>query len=387
MVLVFVTLCSNICFAQQQHFVYIQSDDRQPFYVKLDSKVISSTSSGYAIIPKISKSDLEMQIGFPKNEFPPQKLLVTVNGDAGYNLKNFGAGKWGLFNLQTMEIVYAGDKKEDKILAASSPKSATEMKNDSKEVEAKEVSVANTVSIPKDNRMPDIKELQKKNEEIPTSQSVNAVERISKTKEDNGEKEYVAVYKIQGVNTTEYIDVSIAKTINSEEKESGSAIKKTEAPQPPPVKEVGLRTEEGERFLDIELANPNTKINADSKVDSTQSPTVKEADKKELQKLSFNSDCKAQATDNDFFDLRKSMATKRTDEEMREVAIKYFKKKCFTTAQIKGLASILLVEENRLLFYGSAYPYSSDPQNYGSLKAELSTIELKERFENLINRK
>ena len=70
MVLMLVTLCPNICRAQQQHFVYIQSDDRQPFYVKLDSKVISSTSSGYAIIPKISKSDLEMQIGFPKNEFP-----------------------------------------------------------------------------------------------------------------------------------------------------------------------------------------------------------------------------------------------------------------------------------------------------------------------------
>lgn len=128
MKLIFITLLSLVSSAitaQQNHFIYLQTDNRQPFYVKLDKKIWSSSASGYLIIPKLQEGDHHLNIGFPKDEWPEQKLTCSINqSDQGYLLKNFGEKGWGLFNLQSMELVMANtnpwvdtsrlnDKKED----------------------------------------------------------------------------------------------------------------------------------------------------------------------------------------------------------------------------------------------------------------------------------
>lgn len=102
---------SVTAFAQQNHFIYIQTDNKQPFYVKFDKKILSSSVSGYLIIPKLQDSTYELSIGFPKNEWPEQKVTCGVNNkDVGYLLKNFGEKGWGLFNFQTMDLVMADNK-------------------------------------------------------------------------------------------------------------------------------------------------------------------------------------------------------------------------------------------------------------------------------------
>ena len=99
--------------AQQNHFIYIQADNQQAFYVKLDKKIMSSTVSGYLIIPKLPDGQYDFTIGFPKNEWPEQNITCSINqADAGYLLKNFGEKGWGLFNFQTMDIVMSGEKKK-----------------------------------------------------------------------------------------------------------------------------------------------------------------------------------------------------------------------------------------------------------------------------------
>src|SRR5882757_6295280 len=81
--------------AQQNHFKYIQADNRQPFYIKLDKKILSSSASGYLIIPKLQEGNYTLTIGFPKNEWPEQNVTCSVNKkDAGYLLKNFGDKGW-----------------------------------------------------------------------------------------------------------------------------------------------------------------------------------------------------------------------------------------------------------------------------------------------------
>ena len=108
------TLFSICVFAQQNHFIYIQSDNQQSFYVKLDKKIMSSTASGYLIIPKLKVGVYDFAIGFPKNEWPEQIVTCNiVNADAGYLLKNFGDKGWGLFNFQTMDLLLAKNKSVD----------------------------------------------------------------------------------------------------------------------------------------------------------------------------------------------------------------------------------------------------------------------------------
>ena len=104
--------------AQQNHFIYVQTENKHPFYIKLDKKILSSSASGYLIIPKLQDGDYILSIGFPKNEWPEQNVTCNINKkDAGYLLKDFGSKGWGLFNLQTMEVVMSGVKPAEKTTA------------------------------------------------------------------------------------------------------------------------------------------------------------------------------------------------------------------------------------------------------------------------------
>lgn len=116
-------ICSSFSvFAQQKHFIYIQADNRQPFYVRMDKEILSSSATGYLIIPKLIDSSYDLVIGFPKNEWPEQKVTCTVNNnDLGYLLKNFGEKGWGLFNFQTMGLVMASVKPKDEVVKGNDP--------------------------------------------------------------------------------------------------------------------------------------------------------------------------------------------------------------------------------------------------------------------------
>ena len=94
--------------AQQNHFVYIQTDNKQPFYIKMNSQLFSSSSTGYIVIPKLQNGSYSLNIGFPKNEWPQQTIPLNIdNDDMGFMLKNFGDKGWGLFNMETLNVTMA----------------------------------------------------------------------------------------------------------------------------------------------------------------------------------------------------------------------------------------------------------------------------------------
>jgi hypothetical protein len=96
--------------AQKNYYIYMQTDNKQAFSVKMDGKDLSSTASGYIIIPKLLKGEHSFTISFPKNEWPKQSFNILLNDyDQGYTLKNFAEKGWGLFNQQSMDIVMNGD--------------------------------------------------------------------------------------------------------------------------------------------------------------------------------------------------------------------------------------------------------------------------------------
>ena len=95
--------------AQQNHFLYFQTENKQPFYIKLDNKILTSSSSGYLILSKLKDGDYAIKFGSIKNEWPEQTINYKLNKDAGYIFKNFGEKGWGLFNLQSLDIIMAGN--------------------------------------------------------------------------------------------------------------------------------------------------------------------------------------------------------------------------------------------------------------------------------------
>ena len=94
--------------AQNDYFLFIQSENNQPYYVQTDGKTLSSSAIGHLIISGLKDSVYSLNIGFPKNQFPEQVFQVRINKkDGGYQLKNMGTDGWVLFNIQTLQLIKA----------------------------------------------------------------------------------------------------------------------------------------------------------------------------------------------------------------------------------------------------------------------------------------
>jgi hypothetical protein len=92
--------------AQITHFVYLQTENGQPFYVKLNNKIISSSAAGYLIIPNIADGTYEVEVGFPKNEIPAGDFTFSIDkNNEGFLIKNFADKGLQLFNMQTLALI------------------------------------------------------------------------------------------------------------------------------------------------------------------------------------------------------------------------------------------------------------------------------------------
>ncbi|MEO8820396.1 MAG: DUF4476 domain-containing protein [Ginsengibacter sp.] len=92
--------------AQQDHFVYLQTDNGKPFYIKINKKILSSSFEGYVIIPNVTNGVYQFKVGFPKNEYPEEEFALTINDkNEGYLIKHFDDNGLQLFNLETLALV------------------------------------------------------------------------------------------------------------------------------------------------------------------------------------------------------------------------------------------------------------------------------------------
>jgi hypothetical protein len=93
--------------AQRVYFIYLQSENAAPFFVKMADKVYSSTSTGYVILSNLKDSTYTFSVGFPGGKVAETRFSVPINnGDRGFLLKNFENGLT-LFDLQTLGVIKA----------------------------------------------------------------------------------------------------------------------------------------------------------------------------------------------------------------------------------------------------------------------------------------
>lgn len=381
-------------FSQQNHFVYVQTDNKQPFYIKLNNKVYSSSTSGYAIVPKLQKADYLFIIGFPKNEWPLQNILVKVSEDGGYLLKNFGEKGWGFFNIQTLNVTMSNSQKVSVDVAvetlAAPPADSGPIVVSAPQELLKQKAVA-----AEEQKAPVAKATVKPVEPTVTTY-VRDVRLMSTTKDKD-------------LQTSYYVDLSSGKAdtiIVSITIPNDYALPATSRASPDLVgtnKTLSNPTTD-KKFLDIELENPNNR-NESLKADETSSKTVlaqraasqgvlpvqekplmqqEAANSTALMPLTINSDCKSLATDEDFYKARKKMAAVNTDEDMINVAKKLFRSKCYTTEQVRNLGLLFLEDAGKYNFYDAAYPFVNDTYNFSKLESQLSDPYYITRFKAML---
>ena len=407
-------VCCNGLYAQQNHFIYIQSQDKQPFYVKFDKRVFSSSASGYLIIPKLLDGAYKFTVGFPKNEWAEQSFICLVDKkDAGYLLKNFGEKGWGFFNLQTLDVIMGGSKEIDKTISkdVKSDEFSTMLSNVVNDPSIRESEPVFVLESSKERGVT-VKQVEKSGTAISAKQAspqpANSI--ITKGRVSNnagaGELVYIDTYNGKADTVTIFIAADDAITDNKPQsivpnepaKEKKKAIKITQPAKQDESATEPLNTKQGNaaekkeenKFLEIEIKNPVSEENKQDKKNNTETKRSIVTDRDKVAEsvspkaMMTNSDCKIFASDVDFLKLRKKMVSAAVEENMLIIARKSFKTKCFTTEQIKNLVVLFLKDSGRYNFLDAAYPFVSDSQKYGTLENQLTDGYYINRFRVMI---
>lgn len=114
--LLFFSLASG----QTGHYLFVQTENNQPFYMRIMGTNLSSNATGYLLIPKLTDGEYEIMIGFALSD-KEHKFNFKVEGkDLGFSLKQELDNNWTLFNLvdfslikgQSMSVQPKEEKKE-----------------------------------------------------------------------------------------------------------------------------------------------------------------------------------------------------------------------------------------------------------------------------------
>ncbi len=337
--------------AQTPHFIYIQSDNSQAFYVRLNNKVFSSSEIGFLIIPKLQTGKQSLIIGFPMNKWNAMNYDIELQDkDLSLLLKKVDSLNWELYDDFSKQIVFKNKKDQQQDLI--------ENNNDE---------FSNILA------------------EVSNNPKIKQTRKIIQTKDSSNSKLNTKIKVVDNVDSILVI-ADIAQT----EKEP---VKKSEK------KKVRQRIQKDFTYIDstgnlikyiisdegkndtISIFIPFSKQIKNDKISSQQISTVENLQKEVAEKpLSIS-----EATEKDFLRLRKQMILEENEETMIEISGKGFQSLAYTTAMVKNLSVLFLKEKNRLTFLINAYKYVLDKQNFKTLSTllteENSLIQFNHLFE------
>lgn len=346
--------------AQEKHFIFIQSETRQPFYVSLNGKVYSSTASGYVIVPKLMDGEYNFEIGFGQNLTTEYIFNYTINKrDGGFLLKDFNEKGWGLFNLQTFVVTMPGETKTQAPQAKKEPKSNPIISFDKKTI----VIRPNSISIQSTANKMGIENFSKDSviKGIKTMEGSIAAKLFLDNDSNAAQSHPPSVTKLSELSSGE----KLSQVYVDAHGNSGDTIQVVI-----PVENISGKA--------------STALQNFAKIDSLEKQPGNSQTANEI--LVKKENCKDVASEDDYVRLRKKMSREITDAAMMMEATKSYQRKCFSTAQIKSLSTLFLTDEGRYNFFEASMKFVSDPQQYQSLSTEFIDSEFAKRFTRLINK-
>lgn len=428
---------SVVASAQKVYFLYLQSDDQSPFYVRMGDKIHSSASSGYLIIPNLTDSTYTFGLGFAKSNNAEKTFSVTINqNDKGFVIKNFESGL-ALFDFRDLSIVKSNAVQTDNTVyetrsdnfsavlskAANDPgllkvpvakKETTVEKPEEKE--AVTVKLENAKPAEPEKPVETIKEAQVE----PVAQPQPEVAKQTETKPDvvtvvdsssagqvvreTADKKTPVETNIGAVSTTG--ESSFKRSVVTRYSESSTTEgfgivyfdKQDERMDTiriliPPSK---VKLDDGAQTASLSEIEKNVRSSpADNHLSEVQmveekpeAKTIQEgkpaASNEVSMALPIASSCKEMASDKDFIKLRKKMVDKDTDEAMIDEAKKVFRSKCFTVEQLRYLSTLFMTSAAKYQFFDASFNYASDKQNFTTLKSEIKDEYYLNRFKALV---
>lgn len=370
-------------FAQQNHFIYIQSDTKSSFTVNMNDHDYSSSEMGYVIIPKLQNNTYILSVAIAGVSTAPFTFQCKVNNnDQGFLLKNYGEKGWALMNLQTMDLITASNTPviENKNNAFS------DMLSDVVDDSTLNKPVVTTVA--NNEQGTEIK----KSDPIIESPVIESVPQVisSVTNGNNTVSKIAAITDQAGTHYT-FLDFDGTKTdtiyvtIPPGIKDQLADVKKDDVIAPPVADE-----KSSEVVKDTTLAEENSNQSGNPFYKEQQDQkTVEEDTKSTIVPVNkqFRNECTNMFPDEDMDKLRKKMISQSSDDKMIAAAKKFIGDRCISTAQVKALSGLFLNDESRYNLFSQFYANVYDYANYNQLTSMLFDAYYKNRFEALIQQK
>lgn len=97
--------CLGQASAQKEYFFYFQSDNYNPFFLKMNDKVYSASAEGYLILPRLVDSTYTFSIGKNGAQAMESRFVVPVTQkDRGFLIRE-QENRFQLFDLQTLRTI------------------------------------------------------------------------------------------------------------------------------------------------------------------------------------------------------------------------------------------------------------------------------------------
>lgn len=101
-----ICLLVKAAFSQQQYYIYIQSEDHRPFYVRMGAETLTSSGNGYLVVPDLERNTYELIVGFPETKTTEWRFSCTVSEtDLGFILKRKSTAQLQLLNLKQQDAL------------------------------------------------------------------------------------------------------------------------------------------------------------------------------------------------------------------------------------------------------------------------------------------
>lgn len=359
--------------AQQQYFIYIQSESQKTFTVSVNGKTYNA-SNGYVIIPQLYNGFHKLSLQIPGKPLLAYQVRIDKK-DVGLSLEEKD-NTYSLVSLQSKETVLPEENKE--------PVADKPTQKPTSAVVATDTEFAKML-----NGKP--KSAQQKTENAAVVNNVPIKETVKETvqsgKPDNVAKPLASKTIIKSNQKTTdagtsltFIDINTAGedtiSVFIPSSEELTSVKPKEVTEPVATK----KTQDIEKKPAEQPIKPAPAVAATDSVTNPFKTTPPEPVKIQ------NTDCKLLATEEDFFAVRKKMSATNTQDKMLDAAEKYFKGKCFSAQQIKQLGHMFLNDQSRVSFFGMAYKYVADPANYIMLESQIFDPKFKEQFRQILRK-
>lgn len=91
--------------AQKKGFLYLESEQGQPFFLRSRDTVFHSAETGYLLLAPLNGLTGELVLGFPGNDHPALGFRIgAADWERGFLLRDMKAEGWRLIDLQGKEM-------------------------------------------------------------------------------------------------------------------------------------------------------------------------------------------------------------------------------------------------------------------------------------------